>query len=117
MGQFVKIASIAPTARVNGRSAPASLKLPLLMKELGYTTGAFGKWGLGAPETSGEPLRQGIDRFFGYNCQAVAHNYYPTSLWDNARRVTLKNPAFAAHQKLPADADVTQPGELRSIQG
>src|SRR5579863_7471939 len=52
-----------------------------LLKSLGYTTGAFGKWGLGAPDTTGEPLKQGIDRFFGYNCQGVAHNFYPTYLW------------------------------------
>lgn len=36
-----------------------------LMREQGYVTGAFGKWGLGGPGSTGEPLRQGIDRFFG----------------------------------------------------
>lgn len=82
------------------------LKLPLTLKNLGYTTGAFGKWGLGAPGTAGEPLRQGIDRFYGYNCQAIAHNYYPTSLWDNSRRVPLNNPSFAAHQRLPEGANL-----------
>jgi arylsulfatase A-like enzyme len=80
-----------------------------LLKSLGYVTGAFGKWGLGAPDTTGEPLRQGIDRFFGYNCQGVAHNFYPTYLWDNAERRLLNNPAFAAHQKLPDDADPNLP--------
>src|SRR5262245_47351906 len=81
------------------------LKLPLLLKQLGYATGAFGKGGLGAAGTSGEPVRQGFDTFFGYTCQAVAHNYYPTHLWSNATHVALNNPKFAAHQKLPADAD------------
>jgi arylsulfatase A-like enzyme len=76
-----------------------------LFKSLGYTTGAFGKWGLGAPDTTGEPLRQGIDRFFGYNCQGVAHNFYPTYLWDNAEKRALDNPPFATQQKLPADVD------------
>jgi arylsulfatase A len=83
--------------------------LPTILKRAGYSTGAFGKWGLGPVGSTGEPAKQGIDRFFGYNCQAVAHNYYPTSLWDNARRVTLNNPAFAAHQKLPPDADLKSP--------
>lgn len=84
---------------------PGELALPLALQKLGYATGAFGKWGLGAPGTTGEPLRQGISRFFGYNCQAVAHNYYPTSLWDDGRKLALDNPPFAAHQKLPAGAD------------
>jgi arylsulfatase len=65
----------------------------------------MGKWGLGFPGSEGEPLRQGFDRFFGYNCQRQAHNYYPTSLWDNARRLPLNNPPFAAHQKFPTNAN------------
>jgi len=81
------------------------LKLPLTLQQLGYATGAFGKWGLGGVGTSGDPNRQGIDLFYGYNCQAVAHNYYPTHLWSNSTRVELNNPKFAAHQKLPAEAD------------
>lgn len=89
---------------------PGELHLPLTLKKLGYTTGAFGKWGLGPMGSTGDPQKQGIDRFFGYNCQAVAHNYYPTSLWDNSRLQPLDNPRFAAHQKLPADADTNAPG-------
>ncbi len=81
------------------------LLLPLTLKRLGYATGAFGKWGLGPVGSTGEPSRQGIDQFFGYNCQAVAHNYYPTSLWANATLVPLDNPMFAAHQKLPPGAE------------
>lgn len=82
------------------------LTLPLTLKKLGYTLGAFGKWGLGPVGSSGDPNAQGFDQFFGYNCQAVAHNYYPTSLWANATRVALSNPAFSPRQKLPADADL-----------
>ena len=77
------------------------LKLPLSLKHLGYALGGFGKWGLGPVGSSGDPLKQGFDRFFGYNCQAVAHNYYPTHLWDDDRRLALNNPAFSAQQKLP----------------
>ncbi len=72
-----------------------------LLKSRGYRTGAFGKWGLGGPGSSGDPLQQGIDRFYGYNCQREAHNYYPAHLWDNDRRVRLNNPEFSAHQSLP----------------
>ena len=75
------------------------------LKAQGYTTAIMGKWGLGFPGSEGEPLKQGFDRFFGYNCQAVAHNYYPTSLWDNDKRLVLNNPAFSAHQRFPTNAD------------
>lgn len=85
------------------------LALPLTLKKLGYALGAFGKWGLGPVGSSGDPNAQGFDQFFGYNCQAVAHNYYPTSLWANATRVTLQNPAFSPRQKLPAAADLNSP--------
>jgi arylsulfatase A-like enzyme len=60
-----------------------------LFKDAGYTTGAFGKWGLGQPGSSGDPNRQGVDEFFGYNCQLLAHNYYPDHLWHNRTRVEL----------------------------
>ena len=59
------------------------------LKAAGYATGAFGKWGLGFIGSSGDPQRQGVDRFFGYNCQLLAHSYYPDHLWDNDRRVEL----------------------------
>lgn len=58
-----------------------------LFKNAGYTTGAFGKWGLGYPGSSGDPINQNVDHFFGYNCQRMAHNYYPSHLWDNNTRV------------------------------
>lgn len=61
-----------------------------LLKDAGYVTGAFGKWGLGYPGSEGDPNNQGFDEFFGYNCQAKAHNYYPDHLWDNQTRVMLE---------------------------
>jgi arylsulfatase A-like enzyme len=54
-----------------------------MLKAEGYTSGIFGKWGLGAPETPSEPLNMGFDRFYGYNCQRIAHHYYPYFLWDD----------------------------------
>jgi arylsulfatase A-like enzyme len=61
-----------------------------LLKQAGYTTGAFGKWGLGFIGTEGEPNLQGFDEFYGYNCQRMAHNYYPGYLWDNQEKVVLE---------------------------
>jgi arylsulfatase A-like enzyme len=83
------------------------LRLPPLLKKQGYVLGGFGKWGLGPVGSSGDPLKQGFDRWFGYNCQGVAHNYYPTHLWDNDKQLKLDNPKFAAHQRLPDSADPT----------
>ncbi|HIO53346.1 MAG TPA: N-acetylgalactosamine-6-sulfatase [Phycisphaerales bacterium] len=72
------------------------------LKSNGYVTGAFGKWGLGGPDTTGLPNDQGFDYFYGYLCQRVAHNYYPTHLWKNKNKEMLKGNEvwFSAHQKL-----------------
>ncbi|MDD3899840.1 MAG: arylsulfatase [Dysgonamonadaceae bacterium] len=58
-----------------------------IFKSAGYKTGAFGKWGLGQPGSSGDPNNQHVDEFFGYNCQLLAHNYYPDHLWHNQTRI------------------------------
>ena len=63
--------------------------LPEMLKEAGYVSGAFGKWGLGYPGSEGAPLKQGFDVFYGYNCQRLGHHYYPFHLWDNEEKVML----------------------------
>lgn len=69
--------------------------LPRLMKQAGYVTGAFGKWGLGAPGSPSDPAEH-FDLFYGYNCQRQAHNYYPDHLWRNKERVPLNGKQYAA---------------------
>ena len=66
-----------------------SLTVAEILKSSGYTTGAFGKWGLGYIETEGDPNAQGFDEFYGYNCQSLAHNYYPDHLWHNHEMILL----------------------------
>jgi arylsulfatase len=61
-----------------------------LLKQQGYVTGAFGKWGLGGVGSTGDPLNQGFDRFFGYNCQRHAHNLYPKYLISDREKFTLR---------------------------
>lgn len=60
-----------------------------LLKDNGYATGAFGKWGLGCPGSAGDPNNQGFDEFYGYNDQTLAHNYYPAFLNHNQDTVWL----------------------------
>ncbi len=67
-----------------------TVTLPGLLKKAGYTTAAFGKWGLGAAETEGAPWHHGFDYFYGYLCQRQAHNHYPTHLWRNGERHVLE---------------------------
>lgn len=67
----------------------SSIIIPQLLKQAGYATGCFGKWGLGGVGTSGDPLNKGLDEFFGYNSQTLAHNYYPYYLWHNREKVLL----------------------------
>ncbi len=81
---------------------PDTVTIGTLLQTAGYTTGAIGKWGLGGPGSTGEPNRQGFDHWYGYLCQRVAHNYYPTHLWRNGEKHLLEgNDYFYPHQRLP----------------
>jgi arylsulfatase A-like enzyme len=68
---------------------PADVTVAEIFKRAGYTTGIVGKWGLGEPDTTGIPNRQGFDYWFGYLNQRNAHNYYPPFLWKNQRKYPL----------------------------
>ena len=61
-----------------------------LLKEQGYATGGFGKWGLGDIGTDGVPWKQGFDEFVGYLHQAHAHYYYPHYIYDNENELPLE---------------------------
>lgn len=69
--------------------AKEELTIAEVLKDKGYRTAAFGKWGLGYPRSEGDPNFQGFDQFYGYNCQRVAHNYYPSHLWNNQTKENL----------------------------
>lgn len=68
---------------------PEDVTVAEVLKQAGYVTGIFGKWGLGEPGTTGIPNKQGFDEWFGYLNQCHAHNYYPDYLWRNEQKVTL----------------------------
>ncbi len=71
-----------------------TVTLPKLLKQAGYQTGAFGKWGLGAPGSTGDPANH-FDVFYGYNCQREAHTYYPDHLWHNKQKVPLDSKTYS----------------------
>ena len=60
-----------------------------ILQQNGYATSAFGKWGLGFINNSGDPNKKGFDKFYGYNCQSLAHDYFPPYIWDNHDKVDL----------------------------
>ncbi|PQO27083.1 arylsulfatase [Blastopirellula marina] len=72
-----------------------TVTMPELLKKAGYVTGAFGKWGLGYPGSEGDPINQGFDVFYGYNCQRNAHTYYPTWLYDNEKKIELDGKTYS----------------------
>ncbi len=85
------------------RPLPANTHtLGSIMQSAGYVTGVFGKWGLGAPGSEGEPLKQGFNEFYGYNCQRQAHDLYPNHLWENSTRVILNNDTILPHDRANA---------------
>jgi arylsulfatase len=86
--------------------AAAEVTVAEILQEHGYATGAMGKWGLGGPDDHGRPNMQGFDDYYGYLCQRVAHNYYPTHLWRNDEKDMLPgNEYFDAHQSIEAPFD------------
>ena len=94
--------------------------LAAALKSVGYATGAFGKWGLGAVGSSGDPLKQGFDHFFGFNDQRHAHNYYPQYLIDDQGRLPLPGNANVVLKEglsLPKGADPDDPASYASFIG
>lgn len=85
--------------------------LPATLKSAGYATAAFGKWGMGGFESTGNPLRQGFDRFLGLTSQWVAHSHYPAFIQDDGRKVPLDNgpEGISGHAGFPAGADPNDP--------
>ena len=83
-----------------------ALTVASVFKNAGYATGAIGKWGLGPAGSTGDPNAHGFDLFYGYNCQAVAHSYYPRFLWRNDKQIEI-NPTPIPGNARQADGDVT----------
>ena len=61
------------------------------------------------PGTLLEHLGNGdwVDQFYGYNCQSLAHRYYPAYLWDNEEKVILEGNGWV-------EKSVYAPGVIQS---
>ena len=95
--------------------ASSVITIAELLQTAGYKTGAFGKWGLGPPGSEGDPNMQGFDNFFGYNCQSLAHNYYPHHLWDNQLKVLLEENSGTSTELYAPELMKMQSNLLRKI--
>jgi arylsulfatase A-like enzyme len=98
--------------RANGGGkalAASDVTVAKVLKEAGYATGGFGKWGLGVEGSPGHPNRQCFDEFFGYLHQVHAHFYYPSFLWKNETKFPLpenegRKRARYSHDEIHAQA-------------
>ena len=70
-----------------------------ILKQAGYVTGMFGKWGLGYPGSEGAPNQQGFDEFYGFLSQSLAHNYYPYFLFHNNEKIVLEGNAGQSREQ------------------
>jgi len=90
----------ASVRRNSGYNAirPEDITVAQVLKKAGYTTGGFGKWGLGGRGTTGVPEKHGFDVFFGYYDQVHAHTYFPSYLIKNSEEVTLEGNSGALYE-------------------
>lgn len=72
--------------------------LASVLREAGYATAAFGKWGLRGslltvePDREAHPLRRGFDYYYGYMAHVDGHRHYPKedgkTVYENYTNVT-----------------------------
>ena len=94
----------------------STLTIAEVLKSAGYATALIGKWGLGAPASSGHPNRQGFDYFYGYICQRQDHTYYNGHLWENEDRVAIDNRIVDPAVKFPDSLDKLDPDNYEVYQ-
>ena len=75
------------SARGQDHLLDSDITIAEVLKQSGYATGFFGKWGIGLPGTPGTPDRQGFDEAFGFYDQRRAHTFFPFYLYRNGRKV------------------------------
>jgi arylsulfatase A len=92
---------------------PEDVTIAEVLKDAGYATGCFGKWGQGFEGTPGHANRQGFDEFFGQLLQVHAHFYYPYWLWKNEEKYLL--PGNEGGQRKQYVPDVVQAEAIKFL--
>lgn len=78
--------------RTNGGGTPLradEVTIASILKQKGFATGGFGKWGAGGRDSTGVPEKHGFDIFFGYYDQVHAHSFFPPYLIRNSEEIKL----------------------------
>jgi len=81
------------SVRLNGGGTPLRAEeatIASMLKQHGYATGGFGKWGCGGRDSTGVPEKHGFDVFLGYYDQVHAHSYFPPYLIRNSEEMPLE---------------------------
>lgn len=81
------------SVRTNPGGTPMRAEEPTIasvLKQQGYATGGFGKWGCGGRGSTGVPEKHGFDVFLGYYDQVHAHTYFPAYLVRNSEEAPLE---------------------------
>ncbi len=60
-----------------------------MLRNAGYATGGFGKWGCGGRGSTGVPEEHGFDVFVGYYDQVHAHSFFPAYIIRNSEELVL----------------------------
>ncbi len=92
--------------RGNGGGSPlpaTSVTIADTLRQAGYATGIFGKWGLGEIGTEGIPTRHGFDEALGPLHQIHAQYYYPEFLWKNETPFPLPGNRNGGQQQYAPD--------------
>ncbi|WP_168442470.1 sulfatase-like hydrolase/transferase [Pontiella desulfatans] len=87
----------------NVRLRPGDPTLATMLRDAGYNTGVFGKWGVGDAGNGGMPTQGGFQRFFGIVDHQEGHRHYHRYLWRDLDPV-FYNPVTAwRHNDAPLD--------------
>jgi arylsulfatase A-like enzyme len=81
-----------------------------VLKQKGYATGGFGKWGAGGRGSTGVPEDHGFDVFFGIYDQVHAHTFYPPYIIRNSEEVPLKGNIGGRHGETYSHYEIVEKG-------
>ena len=87
----------------NVRLRPGDQTLATMLRDAGYNTGVFGKWGVGDAGNGGMPTQNGFHRFFGIVDHQEGHRHYHRYLWRDLHPVFYNAVTAWQHCNAPLD--------------